>query len=215
MNINTILWSKLFAMMTGVKNILFDLGGVLIDLNKQACVDAFAAIGYPQAGDMLNDYVQSGIFLDLEEGRITPDDFYKAIKAEALVTEQMIDEAFFKFLEGIPQYKMDMLLELKKKYNILMLSNTNHIMFSWLREEYFGKNGNTIHDYFDKLFLSYELGVAKPDPEIFRILIEKHGVVPEETLFFDDGIRNIEAAQKLGFKTYFVKPKEDFRHLFQ
>ncbi len=201
--------------MEGIKNILFDLGGVLIDLNKQACVDAFAAIGYPQAGDMLNDYVQSGIFLELEEGRISPDDFYKAIMAEAPVTREMIDEAFFKFLEGIPQYKMEMLLELKKKYKILMLSNTNHIMFSWLRKEYFGNDGRTISDYFDELFLSYEMGVAKPNPEIFRQLIEEHGVVPEETLFFDDGIRNIEAAKEFGFKTYFVKPKEDFRHVFE
>lgn len=202
------------SVMEGIKNILFDLGGVLIDLNKQACVDAFAAIGYPQAGQMLNDYVQSGIFLDLEEGRISPETFYQAIMAEAPVTRQMIDQAFFKFLEGIPQYKMEMLLELKKKYNVLMLSNTNHIMFTWLRNAYFGSNGHTINDYFDKLFLSYEMGVAKPNPEIFRQIIEEHGVVPSETFFLDDGIRNIEAANKFGFKTYFVKPKEDFRHLF-
>lgn len=201
-------------MTTGIKNILFDLGGVLVDLNKQACVDAFDAIGYPQAETMLSNYVQSGIFLELEEGHITPEAFYQAIMAEAPVTKEQIDEAFFKFLEGIPQYKMEMLLELKKKYKILMLSNTNHIMFSWLREAYFGVDGHTIDDYFDELFLSYEMGVAKPNPEIFKILIEKHGIVPSETLFLDDGIKNIEAAAELGFKTYFVQPHEDFRHIF-
>ncbi|MGV8827546.1 MAG: HAD family hydrolase [Breznakibacter sp.] len=201
-------------MTTGIKNILFDLGGVLVDLNKQACVDAFKAIGYPQAESMLSNYVQSGIFLELEEGHITPEAFYKAIMAEAPVTREQIDEAFFKFLEGIPQYKMEMLLELKKKYKILMLSNTNHIMFTWLREAYFGVDGHTIGDYFDELFLSYEMGVAKPNPEIFKILIEKHGIVPSETLFLDDGIKNIEAAAELGFKTYFVEPHEDFRHIF-
>ncbi len=201
-------------MTTGIKNILFDLGGVLVDLNKQACVDAFKAIGYPQAESMLSNYVQSGIFLELEEGHITPEAFYKAIMAEAPVTKEQIDDAFFKFLEGIPQYKMEMLVELKKKYNILMLSNTNHIMFSWLREAYFGVDGHTIDDYFDELFLSYEMGVAKPNPEIFKILIEKHGIVPSETLFLDDGIKNIEAAAELGFKTYFVEPHEDFRHIF-
>ncbi len=201
-------------MTTGIKNILFDLGGVLVDLNKQACVDAFKAIGYPQAESMLSNYVQSGIFLELEEGHIAPEAFYQAIMAEAPVTHEQIDEAFFKFLEGIPQYKMEMLLELKKKYKMLMLSNTNHIMFSWLREAYFGVNGHTIDDYFDELFLSYEMGVAKPNPEIFKILIEKHGIVPSETLFLDDGIKNIEAAAELGFKTYFVEPHEDFRHIF-
>ena len=201
-------------MTSGIKNILFDLGGVLVDLNKQACVDGFKAIGYPQAESMLNDYVQSGIFLQLEEGHITPEAFYQSIMAETPVTSQQIDDAFFRFLEGIPQYKLDMLLELKKKYRILMLSNTNHIMFSWLRNAYFGQNGHTIDDYFDEMYLSYELGMAKPNPELFKTLIDKYNVVPSETLFFDDGAKNIEVAASMGFKTYFVQPHEDFRHIF-
>lgn len=200
--------------MDKIRNILFDLGGVLVDLNKQACVDAFAALGYPQAGEMLSNYVQSGIFLELEEGHIEPAQFYAAIQEVAPVSEAQIDAAFMKFLEGIPAYKMEMLLELKNRYRILMLSNTNAIMFEWIRKHYFDHNGLTIEDYFDQLFLSYELGVAKPNPLIFQKLILDYGVVPSETFFFDDGETNIEVARQMGFHTYFVKPHEDFRHLF-
>ena len=87
-------------------------------------------------------------------------------------------------------------------------------MFDWFRNAYFGTNGHNIGDYFDDLFLSFELGMAKPDPQVFHTLIDKCGVVPSETLFLDDGAKNIEVADKLGFKTYFVKPREDFRSVF-
>ena len=201
----------------GIKNIVFDLGGVLIDLDREACIEKFREIGFNQADKLLTNYRQKGIFKGLEMGTVSPRELYNYINSEVghPIDTEKINEALRAFLVGLPVYKMDMLLRLRQYYKVFMLSNTNPIMIEPVRNKFFRQQGLTINDYFDRLFLSFEMGMLKPDAGIFKAVLYEAGIKANETLFIDDSATNIDAALKLGFKTYMPAPKEDFRHIFQ
>ena len=201
---------------TMIRNIIFDMGGVLLDLDRQRCVDSFAAIGYPQAEQMLSNYAQTGIFGDLERGRVTPAEFYDHIRRETGrdTSDSDIARALNSFIVGMPEYKLQMLSDLRGRFGIYMLSNTNAIMIPYIRETWFTLHGLTFDDYFDRAFLSYEMGEIKPAESIFLDMIEQGGLTPSECLFIDDGPSNIDTASRLGFHTYLAADHEDFRHIF-
>jgi putative hydrolase of the HAD superfamily len=140
-------------------------------------------------------------------GMITDAQFRDEIRKNASgeVTDQQIDHAWTSLLVRVPEDKLNLLYELRKKYKILMLSNTNNLSFRY-SEKMFEVNGKNINDFFDKCYLSYEMKLAKPKPDIFEALLADAGLKAEECLFLDDGIHNIETAEKLGFNVEFIKP---------
>ena len=192
------------------------MGGVLIDLDREACIEEFRKLGFPEADKMLNTYRQKGIFKDLEMGAISPQELYDYISGEVghHVPPDKIDKALCAFIVGLPTYKLDMLLQLRKQYRVFMLSNTNAIMMPYIAQTYFTQQGLMAEDYFDRMFLSYEMGMLKPDPEIFEAVLNDTGIKAEETLFIDDAEPNVETALSLGFHTYLPAQREDFRHIF-
>lgn len=200
----------------GVKNLLFDFGGVIISLSKSNAIKRFKEIGFLDIDKYLGEYRQEGIFLEYETGKIDRENFLKEFRRlgnnDASMEE--IDSAWLAFLLEIPQYKYNLLRELRKKYKVLLLSNTNPSVSSWARSASFSPEGKPIDDFFDKCYLSYEIGCAKPDREIFDYIIKDANIKPEETLFFDDGPSNIEAANKLGFETYLTNQDEDLAKVF-
>ncbi len=201
----------------GIRNLLFDLGGVIMDLRREDCVEALTRLGMKGANELLGLYSQKGAFMLLEEGKISPAEFRNEMRTmiEGNVSDQQLDDAFNQFLTGIPRHRLDALLELKKTYKIYMLSNTNPIMFdSRIREE-FRKGGLEMEDYFDGICVSYKEGCAKPDPQIFHNLTKEFNIKPEETLFFDDSQLNTDAAARLGFRTWTVKPGTEFMDAFK
>lgn len=199
-----------------VKNLIFDLGGVIMDLRRENCVDALTRLGVKGADELLGLYCQSGLFLHLEEGRITPAEFRDGIRKMAAMplSDEEIDTAFNQFLVGIPVHRLRMLESLRKTYKVFMLSNTNTIMYDSRIAEEFRKDGKTVDDYFDGVCLSFREGCVKPDPRIFKALAEENGIKPGESVFFDDSAANIEAAAALGFGTRLVAPGEDFTDAF-
>ena len=199
------------------KTIIFDFGGVLLNLNMQACVDAFARLGYSKIDELIDHYKQKGIFLLFEEGKISSDDFFQELQQIVgnHISREELEKAYLSFLEDIPAYKLELILQLRKQYKILMLSNINEFIFDFCKENHFKKNGHVFEDYFDKVYLSYEMGICKPDSRIFEQMIEDAKLIPQQCLFLDDGIKNIETAQALGFQTYHVQAHEDFSHLFE
>ncbi len=202
--------------MDNIKNIIFDLGGVIITLDHERAVNRFLEVGVDNARELLDPYHQKGIFLELEEGTLSREGFYEALREESgkNISNENIDYGWFGFLKETPDYKLEMLEELRKKYNLYLLSNTNPIIMSWARTGDFSGKGKRLDDYFDKLYLSYELGVTKPDKAIFDHLISDSGINPAETLFIDDGAANIGMGKSLGMKTYQPKNGEDFRGIF-
>ena len=196
-----------------IKNLLFDLGGVIIDIKRQNCVDAFIALGLQNAESYFGDYAQTGVFMAIEDGSIGTDEFHKELhkKMPSSVTDKQIDDAFQKFIIGIPKERLERLRQLRSKgYKIYLLSNTNPIMWDGIIANEFKKEGLTREDYFDGMITSFEAKAAKPDAKIFLHTIDKLGIKPGETLFFDDSTTNTEAAKTLGFNTAFVAPGTEF-----
>ena len=130
------------------------------------------------------------------------------------MTDEQIDAAWNSFLVDIPRFKLDMLLKLREKYVVYLLSNTNEIHWKWACEHAFPYRGFRVEDYFEKMYLSYEMKMVKPAEEIFRGVLEDANLDPHETFFIDDSEANCQGAQALGISTYTVKPGEDWRPLF-
>ena len=190
-----------------VTTIIFDLGGVIIDLDWNLCIHNFENLGIFNMRNLVSTTLQKGFVLDYEMGMITDAQFRDEIRKNASgeVTDQQIDHAWTSLLVRVPEEKLDLLYELRKKYKILMLSNTNNLSFRY-SEKMFEVNGKNINDFFDKCYLSYQMKLAKPKPDIFEALLADAGLTAEECLFLDDGIHNIETAEKLGFNVEFIKP---------
>lgn len=198
-----------------IRNLLFDLGGVIMDICRQNCIDAFSALGMPEPGRYLGEYVQAGPFGQLESGLISPEEFRRQLRADlpAGVTDAQIDEAFGRFLTGIPVARLHALEQLRQRYKVYMLSNTNPIMWHDGIDRYFRTDGHDMSRYFDGTLTSFEARVMKPDAAIFRLACEKFDIDPTETLFIDDSAANTEAASKLGFATLTVPPGAEFSEL--
>lgn len=187
-----------------IKNIVFDLGGVIMTLDPAEALRRFKALGLSDAERYLDAYTQSGIFGNLEEGKITAEDFRS--KLSSLTGHELtFDEckhAWLGYRKDVPQRNLDLLKELRAKdYRLILLSNTNPFMMDWALSSEFDGKGSSLNDYFDALYLSYRLGIMKPAPDFFRQVLDNENILPEETFFVDDGPRNVEAAGKLGFMT--------------
>lgn len=187
-----------------IKNIVFDLGGVIMTLDPAEALRRFKALGLSDAERYLDAYTQSGIFGNLEEGKITAENFRS--KLSSLTGQELtFDEckhAWLGYRKDVPQRNLDLLKELRAKgYRLILLSNTNPFMMDWALSSEFDGKGSSLNDYFDALYLSYRLGIMKPAPDFFRQVLDNENILPEETLFVDDGPRNVEAAGKLGFMT--------------
>ena len=196
-----------------IRNIAFDLGGVVIALSYEQAVKRFEEIGLSDARKHLDAFCQQGIFGDLEKGLITPEQFRTEI-SRLVGRELSHDEcryAWHGYVEAVPQRNLQMLLKLRQLgYKVCLLSNTNPYMMQWAMSNEFDGNGHSIEYYFDHLYLSYQCKQMKPSPEIFRMMLEGQQSTPEETLFIDDGQKNIEAAKALGIQTLFPKNNEDW-----
>lgn len=201
----------------GIKNLLVDFGGVLINLDRQRCIDNFKKLGLFDADKLLDVYHQQGIFMQQEKGLITSADFRNGIREKIgkIVTDRQIDTVWNSFLVDIPTYKLDLLLKLREKYVVYLLSNTNEIHWRWSCKNAFPYRGFRVEDYFEKIYLSYEMKMVKPDTEIFEAVLADTDIDPRQTFFIDDSEANCETARALGISTYTPEAGEDWGHLFQ
>ena len=187
-----------------IRNIVFDLGGVIMTICQEEAIKRFKSIGFKNVEDYLNPYTQTDIFGDIEEGKISAEQF-RAKLSELIGKEVTYEECKFAWLgyrQDVPLRNLDILRKLKAQgYKLILLSNTNPFMMSWGLSGEFDGNGNSLESYFDSLYLSYKLGVMKPNKKIFQYIIDNEKIQPGESLFIDDGERNINAARLLGFKT--------------
>ena len=198
--------------MTPVKNLLFDLGGVIIDIERQRCVDALTALGMTNADDMIGLYRQSGPFLQLEAGALSPKEFCEAMRLSMPpgVTDAQIADAISRFIIDIPLHRLEALRQLRARFGTYVLSNTNPIMFEGIIARLFKKEGLDVNAYFDGITVSYRAKHNKPSAAIFEYAIRTMGIRPEETLFLDDSRHNLDAAVALGFQVALVNEGEEF-----
>jgi len=199
--------------MEGIKNIIFDLGGVIYDLNHGLSHEAFKSLGMPGMDNLFSHGGQAEIFDHLEMGLISPDEFRDQIRVlgEKDLSDSEIDHAFNALLVGFnhPEY-FPFLENLKVKYRTFLLSNNNAIHYDFIMNQLI-KNGQlpSLSIYFEKDYYSHLMGMRKPHPEIFEEVLEEEGLVPEETLFIDDTLVHITTAKGLGLHTYHKKQEEN------
>jgi putative hydrolase of the HAD superfamily len=185
-----------------MKHLLFDFGGVLVDLDKQRCIDAFAALGF-DIRPYIGTYRQAGFLSLFENGKINEQEFCQKLREESgqpTLSDAQIIAAWQSYLTDVPAERLDMLLRLKEKYTLHVLSNTNPVHWRMGAEGYFRYKGLKLSAFFDHVFLSYELGLEKPQPEIFQAVVNGIGCAPNDILFFDDAEANCEAARQCGLQ---------------
>ncbi len=188
-----------------IKNIVFDLGGVVITLDQDQAIRRFEELGLADARQRLDAYTQSGIFGDLERGTIDAETF--RVELGKLVGRDVTyDECCYAwqgYAREVPQRNLDCLLRLRSEgYRVILLSNTNPYMMEWVSSSEFDGQGHPVEYYMDACYLSFQQKVMKPDPLIFRKMLMGEQILPEETLFVDDGARNVAAASQMGMFTY-------------
>lgn len=202
-----------------IKNIIFDFGGVLLDLRPDRCIEQFEAIGYKQIGQMLGTAHHQGVLGRIEEGGVTVDELCDAIRGEIRSTDasaqlpsnREILAAFCSMADGIPTYRLDFVNQLNQEgYNVDALSNTNPIHWGYC-QRYFVECGYVPSELFGYVWLSCDMGLSKPDPRIFEQVLKESGYNPQETLFVDDNARNCEVAGSLGIHTFCPKIRSDWR----
>lgn len=198
-----------------VKNLMFDLGGVIMDIDRNHCVKAFEKLGMENIDSFLGLYGQKGPFLQLEEGKISADEFRAEIRKmlPRHVSDEVMDAAFNEFLLGIPVSRLRSLEQLHRHYPLYMLSNTNPIMMNSRIDACFRADGHDINYYFDGIVTSYEALSCKPERRIFDYAARKFGIDPGETLFFDDSQANVEAAVSYGYQAVIIRPGEEFKNV--
>lgn len=185
-----------------MKRLLFDFGGVLVDLDRQRCIRAFGELGF-DIRPYLGTYVQAGFFSALERGEISVAEFcaeLRRVSGLSALTDEAVVGAWRQYLTGVPAERLELLLKARRHYPLYVLSNTNPVHWDMARDGYFRYGGRTVEDFFEKVFLSCDLGMEKPSPAIFRAVVEGIGCAPGEILFFDDSEENCEAARRCGLE---------------
>ena len=196
-----------------VRNIAFDLGGVVLALSYENAVRRFEEIGLKNARQHLDAYRQHGIFGALEEGAMTAEAFCKELSL--LVGHPLtMDDCYYAwhgYVEAVPKRNLQAILKLRHMgLKVCLLSNTNPFMMQWARTPAFDGGRHSIDDYFNALYLSYECKVMKPSATIFRLMLEGQQSTADETLFIDDSPNNVEAAAELGMQVLCPQNNEDW-----
>ena len=198
--------------MNMIRNIAFDLGGVVLALSYEQAVRRFEEIGLQDARKHLDAFEQKGIFGDLESGRIDEEDFRRELSV--MVGRPLtMDECYYAwhgYVDYVPQRNLEAILKLRAQgYQVCLLSNTNPFMMQWAEKDFDGK-GHPISYFFDAMYLSFECKVMKPRREIFEVMLRGQQATAEETLFVDDGPRNVEMAASMGMHTLCPQNNEDW-----
>lgn len=182
--------------------LLFDFGGVIVDLQREACLSAFDALGF-DLRPYLGTFQQGGVFAHLENGDLSIPEFCQEIRrmaAQSQLTDQQIIAAWEAYLAGIPVERLERLRSIRQHYPTYVLSNTNPIHWQQSLRLWFERDGYTTKDYFDGLFLSYELHLQKPNPAIFHEVVQRIGGSASDILFLDDSPENCQVARDCGLR---------------
>lgn len=197
------------------KAIIFDMGGVLVDLDIDGCKDTFRReLDYQNIDKIIDPCHQKGIWGDLEEGVLSAEEFRKTVLAESRpgATDKDVDEAMSKILVGIAPYKADLLRKMKEGYDLYMLSNNNAICLPY-SSAMFTEAGVPLATTFIRCFMSFEMKALKPSADFYKRVMAEIGRPSDELLFIDDSQVNVDAAIAAGLPSVYYKPGTDLSAL--
>ena len=200
-----------------IKNLIFDLGGVIIDLDTSKTIRAFAQLSGKKDNEILT-LASHSIFKQYEKGEITNDDFRKGLRELFFLDleDHVIDKAWNAMIGELPSYRLEMLKQLRKNYNVFILSNTNHIHIEYVHR--YLNNNYEVQDfstYADMVHYSQLMGMRKPDIEIYQSVLNQNNLDAEFSLFLDDNEENLEGARRAGIQTILVTHPDEVPQLLK
>jgi len=190
--------------MARIKNIIFDLGGVLLDLDYQRTTRAFIDLGVDDFESRFNQFHADALFSKLETGKIPESEFYAQLQKSIPVplSEKQIETAWNAMMLGFRAECLLTLQQLSTRFNLFLLSNTNSIHLRCFRELFTRDTRlKELDPFFSKCWYSHLIGLRKPGKEVYEFVLGDAGLDAEETLFIDDSIHNLEGANGVGIKT--------------
>lgn len=202
--------------MQKIKNIIFDFGGVILNINHKKVENAFKDLGLTNFEELFNQASQSSLFQDLEKGNITEDYFRNSIKklTGLAVSDNELDSTWNQIICDYPPHRIELLKSIQDNYKTYILSNTNSIHYRHYIQQFKDEFGYDFVTLFTNTYWSFQFGMRKPDPEPFLHLLDTENIKPEETLFIDDSKQNIIVARKLNIFAFHLTPNIDVKELF-
>ena len=202
---------------TRIRTVIFDFGGVLLNLNPDKCRKAFHDLGIHQIEDFIDRYRPKGLFFEAECGNIGQETFISELQklAPRPTTREEIIAAYTSFLIELPPQKLELIRRLHSGCEVFLLSNINELCYNFCKERFFAQQGYRMEECFNRMYLSYQMRICKPDPGIYEAMLADSGLNPATTLFVDDSRDNTGVADRYGINTYLALPEEDFHPLFE
>lgn len=199
-------------------SIIFDLGGVIINLDEERTIQKFSAFSLLTVGEIRERILKFDTYFDFETGKISETNFRNEVRNQFKVeaTDEEVDECLNAMLLDIPIERLNLLQSLKPRFNLFLLSNTNSIHLRKFNEIiYHTASVKSIDPYFNRAYYSHLVGLRKPNQEIFEKVLEENKLNPSTTLFIDDNQANIEAADQVGILTHHLTKSAQLFELFR
>jgi len=202
---------------SGIRNLIFDLGGVLLNINPLLSLLEFEKISGIDKEELKLRLAGEKVFEKFDTGSLNPAQFRNVLCRimNREVSDSEIDRVWNRLLLDFPLVRVELLQSLRKNYRIYLLSNTNIIHFAHYTLEFYNTYGIQMTDLFDQVFLSYEIGMHKPDAGIYTHVLQAANLDPSETVFIDDSLANIEAADRMGIAGIHIRNGNDVTHFFE
>jgi glucose-1-phosphatase len=197
------------------RTLIFDLGGVIVNLAPKRTLEEFAKLSGKSINDVLQIHTTHLAFHAYETGRIGDAEFRNAVRTmfQVRANDDQIDRCWNAMLLDIPAEKLKMLTRLKRHFTTIALSNTNSIHLSYINEVIL--KGQLLDDYFHHAHYSHDIGLRKPDIDIYKFVLETHQITPGQSLFLDDNTDNIAAAKAVGMEALLIEHPDQVFDLFR
>lgn len=201
----------------GIKNIIFDFGGVIINIDHSLPGKKFMELGIKNFDKLYSQALQNHLFDKLERGEITPGEFRNDLRKYIPITvsDNEIDDAWNSIILDIPPERIKILEKLQNNYQTFLLSNTNEIHYDCYRanlEKVYGYKN--FDELFKKAYFSFEMGMQKPYPEIYETVLSENNLIANETLFIDDTLKHVEGAARVGIRAFHLEKGVEIARLF-
>jgi len=198
------------------KAVIFDLGGVIINLDYTATIEAFGALGHEDFQGMYSQAQQIGLFNDLETGKISGQRFVNELLPYLKVgtSPNKVIAAWNAMIGSVPSERISLLQKVRQQCPIYLLSNTNDIHMQAVLRSWKASSSRPMGDFFDGIYLSHQIGMRKPDVEVFEFICRENRLNPSETLFIDDSIQHIEGARLAGLQAVHLADFDSLDQLF-
>lgn len=195
-----------------IKNIIFDLGGVIINLDINKTISEFNKLSYMPFEAIYTQAAQSSLFDDFDKGLTSTQEFFDEIRKQIRYEgpEQELAKAWNAMLLDIPEKRLDVLVTMKQNYNTFLLSNTCEPHIAAFEHDLYLKHGvKNFNDYFDEVYYSCRLGMRKPNKDIFEFVLKQNDLKPEETVFIDDSVQHVKGAGECGISSFLLPKGEE------